>query len=380
MTCGGNQSEFCGGPNRLNFYKKSTATTTSKTSTSTPTTSTTSTATPSTTSTTTGPVAIQTAGSYSYKGCYSEATNGRALSDKATAASGMTVETCAAFCSGYKYMGVEYSTECYCGNTINAGSALATDGCSMTCGGNANEYCGGPNRLNFYSAGTSTTSQTTTTTSPTSTTSTTTSATATSTGPATVQNLVGYKYLGCYNELTNGRALSDVQNPIAASAVSVESCSRACSQYTFFGVEYSGECYCGNKIASGSALVAGSDPSTTQCNMLCNANSKEYCGGPSRLNMYQKSSASVTQSSTTTTQSSTTSSMTSSTLTSTTSSQTSGPTANPGNANFTYTACYTDSTASRTLPNLVLANNGMTISKCLAACYSYNYAAVEYGQ
>ncbi|KAI4206298.1 MAG: hypothetical protein LQ349_009943, partial [Xanthoria aureola] len=51
-----------------------------------------------------------------------------------------------------------------------------------------------------------------------------------------------YGYLGCYTEGTGGRALSDVANPIAANKVSVEACGIACSQYTYFGVEYSGHC------------------------------------------------------------------------------------------------------------------------------------------
>ncbi|KAI4241206.1 MAG: hypothetical protein L6R42_011338, partial [Xanthoria sp. 1 TBL-2021] len=49
----------------------------------------------------------------------------------------------------------------------------------------------------------------------------------------------------------------------------------------------SGECYCGNTINAGSAKVAGITEAATGCNMLCNANALEYCGGPNRLNMYQ---------------------------------------------------------------------------------------------
>lgn len=49
---------------------------------------------------------------YSSIGCYTEATTGRALSTKSyTDSTGMTVDTCLAFCSGYKYAGVEYGQE-----------------------------------------------------------------------------------------------------------------------------------------------------------------------------------------------------------------------------------------------------------------------------
>jgi hypothetical protein len=41
--------------------------------------------------------------------------------------------------------------QCYCANTLSATSALASiNDCSMTCAGNASEYCGGSNRLNTY--------------------------------------------------------------------------------------------------------------------------------------------------------------------------------------------------------------------------------------
>ncbi|KAI4258413.1 MAG: hypothetical protein L6R42_005121 [Xanthoria sp. 1 TBL-2021] len=295
MACSGNAGQLCGGPNRLNFYRKGQSATTSSTVTSTTSgasqtgisTST------SASSTATGPSAVQTAGSFAYQGCYSEGTNGRALSGTLTASDTMTVEKCAAFCQGYAYMGVEYTSECYCGNTIGAGAVAVTDGgCSMTCGGDKSQLCGGPNRLNFYrsspsaSASSSTTRTSTgtisgsssttsglsstgsgsssktsgssstssgslsttsgsssTSSGSSSTTSTSSSASASATGPITVQSVPGYGYLGCYSEGTGGRALTGLANPIAASKVSVEACGIACSQFTYFGVEYSeGHC------------------------------------------------------------------------------------------------------------------------------------------
>jgi hypothetical protein len=42
--------------------------------------------------------------------------------------------------------------ECYCGNSFATGAALASDPttCNMACAGNAEEMCGGANRLNVY--------------------------------------------------------------------------------------------------------------------------------------------------------------------------------------------------------------------------------------
>jgi len=102
---------------------------------------------------------VNTTGPYNYIGCYSEGSNGRALSDQAVGApdAGGSVEYCESQCAAgnFQYFGVEYSNECYCGNQIGTGSTLQTGdsvqaGCNMVCGGNSSEYCGGPNRLNMY--------------------------------------------------------------------------------------------------------------------------------------------------------------------------------------------------------------------------------------
>ena len=91
-------------------------------------------------------------GSYNLVGCVTEATSMRALSAASDASDTMTLETCAAFCSGYTYFGTEYGRECYCGNSLNSGSvsASATD-CNMQCAGNGYELCGAGNRLSLYS-------------------------------------------------------------------------------------------------------------------------------------------------------------------------------------------------------------------------------------
>lgn len=66
----------------------------------------------SATPTPTGPTAVQKAGTFAFKNCFTEATTGRALSQKTFANDSMTVEACASFCTGYAMMGVEYGREC----------------------------------------------------------------------------------------------------------------------------------------------------------------------------------------------------------------------------------------------------------------------------
>lgn len=90
----------------------------------------------------------------------------------------MTDESCVAFCTqnNYIYAGTEYSSECYCGNTITAGAGPApVADCSMACSGNANEPCGGPNRLNIFTSGATPPA-----------------------GPVTNPGVGGYASIGCY--------------------------------------------------------------------------------------------------------------------------------------------------------------------------------------
>lgn len=65
------------------------------------------------TPTPTGPITVGNFTGWNYMGCYSEATNNRALSGLENPISGkaVTVEACAAACAAYTYSGVEYSGE-----------------------------------------------------------------------------------------------------------------------------------------------------------------------------------------------------------------------------------------------------------------------------
>lgn len=89
--------------------------------------------------------------------------------------------------------------------------------------------------------------------------------------------------LGCYTEGSNGRSLAYSQIQLNASVMTTELCLNACGArgFPFAGTEYSQECYCGVVLGNGTVPAPASD-----CNMPCNGNSSETCGGQDRLNLY----------------------------------------------------------------------------------------------
>lgn len=278
MFCQGNSSEYCGGPNRMNVFQYNGTLPAISSNGAGNNGNNNNGANPGQAATT----SIQNTtsnGAYNYFGCWLDNIAGRALPNRPLTGQTVGPDTCAAACSGYQYFGLEYGDECYCANTIGANSTLAPggsntalNGCNMACAGASNFTCGGPNRLSVYSL----------------------SASANITriiDPVTVGSFGTWIYQGCYSEATNARALSQLQMPIPAANVTVQACAAACSGYTYFGVEYSSQCFCSNFISSGSNLVAGSTPADTGCNMLCAANSTQYCGGPNRLNLYMSNQA-----------------------------------------------------------------------------------------
>ncbi|KAF2267176.1 heme peroxidase, partial [Lojkania enalia] len=196
-----------------------------------------------------------------HQGCYFDALVPRALSGPSTTDEQMTVAKCTTFCSSHQYFGLEYGQECYCGNTLDSSSYLVSSTeCNMACSGDPSEMCGAASRMNLYKNSSRST-------------------------PISPQ-IDGYNNLGCYNEPSSVRALSDKET--SSSTMTVESCASFCSGATYFGVEYGSECYCGSTLNTDSTKQPDAD-----CSMVCSGNGSELCGGPYRLNIYQKNSTSA---------------------------------------------------------------------------------------
>jgi len=201
--------------------------------------------------------------SWTSEGCWADVP-GRTIGAAGYAdPANMTIETCIDFCEtrGFAYAGVEYSVECFCGNSLApAASQVSASQCNMACAGDSTQPCGGPSRLNLFHS-------------------------TAMVGPQTNPGVNGFVHMGCYSEGTTGRALTYGVSgtAIPASQMTVDRCTAACLAANFLlaGVEYGGECFCGNSISNGGAPAAG-------CNMLCNGNSSEYCGAGNRLNVYTR--------------------------------------------------------------------------------------------
>ncbi|EQK98548.1 Carbohydrate-binding WSC [Ophiocordyceps sinensis CO18] len=219
----------------------------------------------------------------------SEGTTGRALTQGINSVPGaqMTVAKCTAACkaSGYPLAGVEYGAECYCGKRISNGAKSVDGGCSMPCKGNSSEFCGGGGRLNVFGHNVQ---------SPTSTSSNgppdgSATPTACPSQPRSVGDWISY---GCYTEATTGRALSD--NSYSASDMTLAACAKFCAGHSYFGIEYSRECFCGSKLNDGAAKRPDSE-----CSMVCSGSDCEFCGAGSRLSMYSTKAGGVDPRSTT---------------------------------------------------------------------------------
>ncbi|PPR07633.1 hypothetical protein CVT26_001701 [Gymnopilus dilepis] len=263
---------------------------------------------------------------WSSLGCYSDSTTARTIRVASyTDVTGMTIESCLAFCTpgGYRYAGVEFArvrqrvqptpapqntdtsvsgmlgkvlTDC--DNVIESpGAPISSSSCNMACTGDASEICGGANAINVFQNSASTTSPTTTTT-------TTAAPTAT---PTIVQQTGTFQYVGCYQYVSShhvpfllvltpvqisrdgvsGLPRSLIHQLSVPGGVTAASCTAACKAagYTLAGLEYAQECWCDSYMP-----LATVSPDT-DCNMPCAADGTALCGAGNRLAVYVDTTA-----------------------------------------------------------------------------------------
>lgn len=254
MVCKGDTTRFCGAGSRLSLWAITSIASTSMSKTST-----------STSSAVPGP----TVSGATYVGCISE-TNPRALNSDSNAVNTQTLELCAqrAIDKNFRYFGLEYSSECYLGDTINTNSkSLDASKCNMACSGNKQQICGGPSAISLFN-----------------------NTAYTPRIPLSVQvsNSVLFKYQGCFTDQGNPRTLNAYS--INQNSNSVDSCAQLCNSkgYSWAGVEYGSECYCSNAGTGSATLKADSE-----CSKPCAANVRQNCGGGMALQVYRASNSTV---------------------------------------------------------------------------------------
>ncbi|TPX13636.1 uncharacterized protein E0L32_005839 [Thyridium curvatum] len=189
-----------------------------------------------------------------YAGCYQDLVDDvRVLSAASTASDDMTIDKCAAFCTSgaynggaFNFFGLEYGRECYCGWQVDASLAAPESECPSACAGSSVGLCGGGKRLSVWRNSVPN---------------------KVPSDPVHVQRSGPYRWMGCRTEGTNGRALKG--KSYAADTVDVDACSTFCAagSFTYMGVEYGRECYCGNDIGAGVK-----EAPTSECKTLCKGN------------------------------------------------------------------------------------------------------------
>lgn len=349
MACGGNPAAICGGPSALSVYNN-TALIPPK-----------------------APATVPGVGTYLSQGCYTEGVEERALADRATAATDMTVAKCVGFCkdAGFRYAGLEYSTECYCGAVIAVTAVKAAAGdCTMLCGGDQFAYCGGSGRLNVYAApalggvsnSTVATGNTPNNTPPvapaptSATVSASTTAASASTSAASASTSAAsssaaasptgapspWKYLGCANE-TDNRSLSGIA---ISGTMTPETCQDFCftNNFPLAGTEFGEQCFCGTALQNGATI------NQTGCDMACSGDPSKTCGGMARLSVYNYTMFLPTI-------------------------------IVPSVGTYLAKGCYTEGTSMRALDGFAFANMTLTTEQCVTTCEgkSFAFAGVEYG-
>ncbi|KAF5353434.1 hypothetical protein D9756_008033 [Leucocoprinus leucothites] len=156
-----------------------------------------------------------------------------------------------------------------------------------------------------------------------------------------------WSYYGCVEEGTTGSHRALTGPSYFRHDMTPGLCQSLCSGYTFAGVEYGQECYCGNSLTNNGA--SGDTTLPSKCSVPCAGSSSLTCGGAWTLSVF------------------------------TTSSKPSAPLSNNG-GNWRSLGCYVDS-GSRFLKESIPSHGEMTTTMCTTHCASlgYNYAATEYG-
>ncbi|CAM9715370.1 unnamed protein product, partial [Ectocarpus fasciculatus] len=227
-----------------------------------------------------------------FLGCFVDDSDNRVL-PVGTTSSAMTAALCADTCVGFAFYGTEFGEECFCGNNANY-DANGEAVCNMACSGDEAEICGGFNAISshlfivvcrfrpvpapspppqVYTTG----SDPAETPSPVE--------VDVTPEPVDVAEPTEPGYLGCFTDDPDDRVFPGEQTTSASMTAAV--CASTCSGFTYYGTQWSSECWCGN---NDDYDVYGA---STECTAQCTGDSLEICGGTNAMSIYQNGDVTV---------------------------------------------------------------------------------------
>lgn len=179
----------------------------------------------------------------------------------------LTVEKCIDFCSthalGAKYVGLQYSTWCFCGSDDNYGRYGFSPKCTYKCSGNDQQICGGAGANSVYS----------------------------------IED-ISMVHLGCFEDRMHvdphTYSIDDenrTSTPVAGRdltgffiydrySMTVEACYNICKKrgFKYVGLQFSISCFCGDDQRYGIS---------NKCTYKCSGNDQEICGGAGANSVYK---------------------------------------------------------------------------------------------
>lgn len=208
---------------------------------------------------------------WTFVGCFSDAApESRTLLTQLTPDNpAMTPLLCTEFCSGtdfatpFNFAGTEFTSQCFCDfNVQGTATLLPNSSCNFPCGGDANLTCGGSSVISIYQNHNA------------------------NVGPIPANKPVvgNWTFGGCVTDVAGNTTTRSLTIPIPIPAgVTAESCTTTCQAngFNITGLEFGGECWCGNSF-----LVPNITAPVSDCSRVCDADHTELCGAANRLTIY----------------------------------------------------------------------------------------------
>eukprot|EP00903_Cladosiphon_okamuranus_P020285 g18615.t1 len=231
--------------------------------------------------------------------------DGLGIDDKGLEQDGvMTIENCERICKDeanggpYLYMGLQSAVQCVCGNSIegdhveNCGleDDLEIPEYEFLCSGDSQVLCGTDTMVSIYSLGGDSTAPAPTPPAPT-------PPVATLAPPALTPSGTGsYELLGCSVDNVPKRSRVMTYGPIKRDIMSAEICFDICTEVgynTYFGTEYSVECFCATtadevellELEFGGCTMPCADPDVDPEEVA--DSDREKCGGENAISVYK---------------------------------------------------------------------------------------------